>query len=124
MAGVAWRWPTQGGITRGFNNGASRKGILIAGEGGQPIRAAADGEVVYSGNGLIGYGELIIIKHSDRMLSAYAHNRERLVAEGRRVRAGELIARMGSNEREQFVLHFEIRQDGKPADPMNYLPPR
>ncbi|HMB39058.1 MAG TPA: peptidoglycan DD-metalloendopeptidase family protein [Wenzhouxiangellaceae bacterium] len=124
VAGMAWRWPTEGGIARGFNTGASRKGILISGEGGQPIRAAADGEVVYSGNGLIGYGELIIIKHSDRMLSAYAHNRERLVGEGQQVRSGQLIARMGSDEREQFVLHFEIRRDGKPDDPVRYLPPR
>lgn len=124
VAGVAWRWPTEGGIARGFNTGASRKGILISGEGGQPIRAAADGEVVYSGNGLIGYGELIIIKHSDRMLSAYAHNRERLVGEGQKVRSGQLIARMGSDERERFVLHFEIRRDGKPDDPVDYLPPR
>ena len=124
VAGVAWRWPTEGGIARGFNTGASRKGILISGEGGQSIRAAADGEVVYSGNGLIGYGELIIIKHSDRMLSAYAHNRERLVGEGQKVRSGQLIARMGSDERERFVLHFEIRRDGKPDDPVNYLPPR
>lgn len=124
VAGVAWRWPTQGSIARGFNSGASRKGILISGSEGQPIRAAADGEVVYSGNGLIGYGELIIIKHSDRMLSAYAHSRERLVGEGQQVRSGQLIARMGSNEREQFVLHFEIRRDGKPDDPVNYLPSR
>jgi len=124
VAGVAWRWPTEGGVARGFNSGASRKGILISGEGGQPIRAAADGEVVYSGNGLIGYGELIIIKHSDRMLSAYAHNRERLVGEGQNVRSGQLIARMGSDERERFVLHFEIRRDGKPDDPAGYLPPR
>lgn len=123
-AGVAWRWPAEGGIARGFDAGASRKGILISGEAGQQIRAAADGEIVYSGNGLIGYGELIIIKHSDRMLSAYAHNRERLVGEGERVRAGQLIARMGSNERNEQVLHFEVRQDGKPADPLNYLPPR
>lgn len=123
-AGVAWRWPAEGPIARGFNAGASRKGILISGEGGQPIRAAADGEVVYSGNGLIGYGELIIIKHSDRMLSAYAHNRERLVGEGQQVRSGQLIARMGANERDQPVLHFEIRRDGKPDDPANYLPPR
>jgi len=122
VAGVAWRWPTEGAVTRRFDAGASRKGILISGQGGQPIRAAAEGEVVYSGNGLIGYGELIIIKHSDRMLSAYAHNRERLVGEGDRVRPGQLIARMGTNERSEQVLHFEIRQDGKPADPVNYLP--
>jgi len=122
VAGVSWRWPTDGRVARDFDNGASRKGILIAGQGGQPIRAAAQGEVVYSGNGLIGYGELIIIKHSDRMLSAYAHNRERLVAEGDRVRSGDLIARMGTNARDETVLHFEIRRDGKPADPVGYLP--
>ncbi|MBS3745250.1 MAG: peptidoglycan DD-metalloendopeptidase family protein [Wenzhouxiangellaceae bacterium] len=124
VAGVTWRWPTRGRITRRFDAGASRKGILIAGELGQQVRSAARGEVVYSGNGLIGYGELIIIKHSDRMLSAYAHNRERLVAEGERVASGQLIARMGSNERDETVLHFEIRQDGKPSDPVNYLPRR
>ena len=124
VAGVTWRWPTTGGIARGFNSGASRKGILVSGKVGQPIRAAADGEVVYSGNGLIGYGELIIIKHSDRMLSAYAHNRERLVGEGQQVRSGQLIARMGNDERDRPVLHFEIRRNGKPDDPINYLPAR
>ncbi len=124
VAGVTWRWPTRGRITRRFDAGASRKGILIAGDEGQEIRAAAAGEVVYSGNGLIGYGELLIIKHSDRMLSAYAHNQARLVVEGERVASGELIARMGANERDETVLHFEIRQDGKPTDPVNYLPRR
>lgn len=124
VGGVAWRWPTEGRIARAFNAGASRKGILIAGRGGQAVRAAAEGEVVYSGNGLIGYGELIIVKHSDRMLSAYAHNRERLVGEGDRVRSGQLIARMGRNERDENVLHFEIRQDGKPTDPVEFLPRR
>ncbi|MEX2499619.1 MAG: peptidoglycan DD-metalloendopeptidase family protein [Wenzhouxiangellaceae bacterium] len=124
VGGVAWRWPTEGRVARVFNAGASRKGILIAGRGGQAVRAAAEGEVVYSGNGLLGYGELIIVKHSDRMLSAYAHNRERLVGEGDRVRSGQLIARMGSNERDENVLHFEIRQDGKPSDPVEFLPRR
>jgi len=124
VAGVSWRWPASGDVARGFDASASRKGILISGQGGQPIRAAAAGEVVYSGDGLIGYGELIIVKHSPRMLSAYAHNRERLVGEGDRVSAGQLIARMGSNERDEEVLHFEIRRDGKPDDPVNYLPSR
>ena len=124
VAGVTWRWPASGRITRQFDASAARKGILIAGEDGQSIRAAADGQVVYSGNGLIGYGELVIIKHSDRMLSAYAHNRERLVAEGDRIRSGEVIARMGNNERAETVLHFEIRRDGKPANPLDYLPSR
>ena len=124
MAGIAWRWPTSGRLARRFDAGATRKGILIAGEGGQPVRAAADGEVVYSGSGLIGYGELVIIKHSASMLSAYAHNRERLVGEGDRVRAGQTIGRMGRNERDETVLHFEIRRDGKPVDPATYLPAR
>lgn len=124
VAGIDWRWPTTGRLARRFDAGATRKGILIAGEGGQPVRAAADGEVVYSGSGLIGYGELVIIKHSAGMLSAYAHNRERLVDEGDRVRAGQTIGRMGRNERDETVLHFEIRRDGKPVDPSDYLPAR
>lgn len=122
--GVSWRWPASGRVKREFDASAARKGILVAGEGGQPIRAAAEGEVVYSGDGLIGYGELIIIKHSERMLSAYAHNRERLVSEGDRVVSGALIARMGINERAETVLHFEIRRDGKPTNPLDYLPRR
>mgnify|MGYP006286439059 CR=1 FL=1 len=124
VAGVAWRWPTSGRIARRFDPGATRKGVLIAGEVGQPIRSAARGQVVYSGNGLIGYGELVIIKHSEQMLSAYAHNRERLVAEGQQVEAGAVIGRMGLNERNETVLHFEIRRNGKPDDPLDYLPRR
>ncbi len=124
VAGVAWSWPSEGRIMRGFDASATRKGILIGGRRGQPVRAAAAGEVVYSGAGLIGYGELIIIKHSDRMLSAYGHNRERLVREGDRVVAGQLIARMGRNEGDQEVLHFEIRRDGRPENPVNFLPAR
>jgi len=124
VAGVGWRWPTAGRVIRRFDASATRKGILIAGEAGQPIRAAAGGEVVYSGNGLIGYGELVIIKHSERMLSAYAHNRERLVSEGDRVGAGALIGRMGRDDRDRVALHFEIRRNGKPDDPLDYLPPR
>ncbi|WP_346775182.1 peptidoglycan DD-metalloendopeptidase family protein [Wenzhouxiangella sp. XN79A] len=124
VAGVDWRWPTAGTVARGFNPGDTRKGILIAGTPGQPVRAAAGGTVVYSGNGLIGYGELIIIKHNDRMLSAYAHNRERAVGEGEAVRAGQQIATLGRNERDEPVLHFEIRRDGQPVDPIGYLPQR
>jgi len=125
VAGVAWRWPTAGvRVVQGFSDGDTRKGILIAGSAGEPVRAAADGEVVYSGNGLIGYGELIILKHSDRMLSAYGHNRERLVDEGDRVRAGQQIGRVGRDERDREVLHFEIRRDGKPENPINFLPRR
>lgn len=124
VAGVAWRWPTAGTVARGFNPGDTRKGILIAGTPGQPVRAAAEGQVVYSGNGLIGYGELIIVKHNDRMLSAYAHNRQRSVGEGDVVRAGQQIATLGRNERDEPVLHFEIRRDGQPVDPVGYLPQR
>lgn len=124
VGGVVWRWPTAGTLARGFNPGDARKGILIAGTPGQPVRAAADGTVVYSGNGLIGYGELIIVKHNDRMLSAYAHNRERSAAEGDTVRAGQQIATLGRNERDEPVLHFEIRRDGQPVDPIGYLPAR
>ncbi len=122
--GVDWRWPTAGSVTRGFNSGDTRKGILIAGTPGQPVRAAADGTVVYSGDGLIGYGELIIVKHNDRMLSAYAHNRARQVAEGATVLGGQVIATLGRNERDEPVLHFEIRRDGQPVDPTGFLPQR
>jgi lipoprotein NlpD len=88
------------------------------------VRAAADGAVVYSGNGLIGYGELIIIKHSPSFLSAYGHNRKRLVKEGDRVKSGQLIAEMGSSSASRDSLHFEIRRNGKPANPTDYLPHR
>jgi lipoprotein NlpD len=88
------------------------------------VRASASGTVVYSGSGLIGYGELIIIKHNDRMLSAYAHNRVRNVAEGERVAAGQQIGTLGRNERDEPVLHFEIRRDGQPVNPISYLPQR
>lgn len=109
----------------GFINGdQTRQGIDIAGKAGDPIKAAADGEVVYSGNGLIGYGELIIIKHSSSLLSAYGHNRRRLVQEGARVKAGQQIAEMGSSSASRDMLHFEIRRNGKPVDPMSFLPAR
>jgi len=88
------------------------------------VRAAADGEVVYSGNGLIGYGELIIVKHNANFLSAYGHNRKRLVKEGERVKAGQEIAEMGSTSASRDELHFEIRKNGKPVNPLEYLPAR
>lgn len=120
-----WLWPTEGRLVSRFKaNDPSRNGIEIGGKEGQAIKASAAGEVVYSGNGLIGYGELIIIKHSEKMLSAYAHNRKRLVSEGQRVKAGERIAEMGKNDRNQPILHFEIRLDGTPRDPLAYLPSR
>jgi lipoprotein NlpD len=120
---ASWKWPVEGRLLSSFKAGdPSRNGIEIAGEEGRPIVATASGEVVYSGNGLIGYGELIIIKHSERMLSAYAHNRERLVVEGQKVNAGEKIAHMGRDERNRPMLHFEIRRNGTPQDPLRYLP--
>jgi lipoprotein NlpD len=117
--GVNWQWPADGAVISG-----SDTGLDIAGNAGDPVRAAADGTVVYSGNGLIGYGELIIIKHSDNYLSAYGHNRKRLVQEGQRVRAGQLIAEMGSSGAPREELHFEIRKSGKQVDPTAYLPER
>ena len=124
VAGVEWRWPTAGSVTRPFDPAATRRGIGIAGELGQPVVAAADGQVVYSGTALIGYGELIIIKHSDTMLSAYAHNRVRLVEEGAAVRAGQPIAELGISDRNEEVLHFEIRRNGQPENPLSFLPRR
>jgi lipoprotein NlpD len=124
-AAGGWAWPAEGRVLRTFKSGdPARNGLDIAGSEGQPVRAAAGGEVVYSGNGLIGYGELIIVKHDDRMLSAYAHNRRRLVSEGERVERGARIAEMGRNGRDEVLLHFEIRRDGKPVDPLSYLPKR
>jgi lipoprotein NlpD len=120
-----WQWPTSGKITSTYKaNDSSRNGINISGKEGQAIIAAASGEVVYSGSGLIGYGELIIIKHSESLLSAYAHNSKRLVSEGQKVQGGAKIAEMGRNDRNQARLHFEIRVDGKPRDPITYLPRR
>ena len=102
----------------------TRQGIDIGGKAGDPVHAAADGEVVYSGNGLIGYGELIIVKHSPAFLSAYGHNQKRLVQEGDKVKAGQTIAEMGSSGASKDELHFEIRRNGKPSNPIDYLPRR
>lgn len=124
VRGVEWQWPTDGRVERPFDASATRRGIGISGSGGQAVVAAAAGEVVYSGTALIGYGELIIIKHSDTLLSAYGHNRVRMVREGDRVRRGEQIAELGINERNEEVLHFEIRRNGQPEDPLGYLPRR
>lgn len=120
-----WVWPTEGRVKNSFKSGDPvRKGLVIAGREGQDIMASAAGQVVYSGNGLIGYGELIIVKHSEEMLSAYAHNRRRLVKEGEQVRQGQKIAELGRNGRNEPVLHFEIRRKGQPVDPLKYLPKR
>ncbi len=122
---ISWRWPADGQLIGRYVAGQpTQQGIDIAGQGGAPVRAAGNGVVVYSGSGLVGYGELIIIKHDDAWLSAYGHNRERLVNEGQRVSAGEQIARMGRSGAARDMLHFEIRYNGKPVDPLQYLPKR
>ena len=124
-SGFAWRWPADGHLIGRFVAGdATKQGVDIAGTGGQAVRAAADGVVVYSGAGLVGYGELIIVKHSEAWLSAYGHNRKRLVNEGQNVKAGQQIAEMGRSGAAREMLHFEIRHNGKPVDPLQYLPAR
>lgn len=124
--GITWRWPAEGDLISGFQagSGGDGAGLDIAGKAGDPVRAAASGTVVYSGNGLIGYGELVIIKHNDTYLSAYGHNSKRLVKEGQHVDAGQEIALMGASGAPRVELHFEIRKNGKPVDPMGYLPQR
>jgi lipoprotein NlpD len=120
-----WRWPVAGPLVWRF--GESRRnptGIGIGGADGAEIRAAADGQVVYSGSGLIGYGQLIILKHNDSYLSAYGYNRALRVAEGESVRSGQVIALMGRGPADRPLLHFEIRLDGKPVDPIRFLPAR
>jgi lipoprotein NlpD len=114
-------WPTRGKIVVPFSDNA--KGVDIAGKAGQPILATAAGKVVYSGTGLRGYGKLIIIKHNKTYLSAYAHNKDVFVKEGETVAKGQKIAEMGDSDAEQVKLHFEIRRQGKPVDPLRYLPP-
>jgi len=122
---VSWRWPADGTLVGAFVAGdQTKQGIDISGKSGDPVRAAADGTVVYSGNGLVGYGELVIIKHNASYLSAYGHNRKRMVKEGDRVKAGQVIAEMGSSSASRDSLHFEIRKNGKPANPLDYLPRR
>ncbi|WP_199099451.1 peptidoglycan DD-metalloendopeptidase family protein [Dyella sp. ASV21] len=122
--GVAWRWPADGSLIKRFQAGDAIPGIEIAGKSGDPVRAAADGVVVYSGNGLVGYGELVIVKHNDSYLSAYGHNSKRLVKEGQRVSAGQQIAEMGATGATRDELQFQIRKDGNPVDPLGYLPSR
>ncbi len=123
--GLAWRWPGKGPLIGSFVGGdQTRQGIDIGGTAGDPVLAAADGEVVYSGNGLLGYGELIIVKHNASFLSAYGHNRKRLVQEGDKIKAGQQIAEMGSSASARDELHFEIRKNGKPVNPIDYLPAR
>jgi lipoprotein NlpD len=124
-AAPQWQWPAEGAILRGFSSSSlQRRGIAIGGRLGDPVRAAAAGEVVYSGSGLVGYGRLIILKHSAGFISAYGHNDALLVREGDTVRVGQTIARMGASGTDLPMLHFEIRVDGAPVDPMRYLPRR
>lgn len=122
---IQWRWPVDGNLLSSYSDGdPTRQGIDIAATGGAPVRATADGTVVYSGSGLVGYGELIILKHSDAWLSAYGHNRNRMVNEGELVKAGQQIAEVGRSGASRDMLHFEVRHNGKPVDPLLYLPKR
>lgn len=145
---INWQWPHLGPILAKYNMNSSadgsdgdssrgsnrakrkssgnslNKGVDITGELGSPIYAAADGEVVYAGSGLLGYGNLVIINHNETYLSAYAHNQRILVKEGQKIKRGRKIAEMGSSDSKQVMLHFEIRRNGEPVDPMRYLPAR
>lgn len=120
-ASIRWRWPAQGTLLKS-DSPTARKGIDIAGKAGQKIVAAAPGEVVYSGSGLLHYGRLIIIKHNEAYLSAYAHNQTLMVTEGDKVKGGQQISTMGANSVGTPVLHFEIRKNGKPINPLQQLP--
>jgi lipoprotein NlpD len=125
VSDIKWRWPADGELIGRYVTGEpTKQGIDIGGASGAPVRAAADGVVVYSGSGLVGYGELIIIKHNEQWLSAYGHNRNRLVNEGQLVRSGQQIAEMGRSGAPREMLHFEVRYNGKPVDPLQYLPKR
>jgi lipoprotein NlpD len=121
--GLAFIWPHNGAIMAGFDE-AKNKGLDVAGKAGDPVLAAADGKVVYAGSGLRGYGNLVIIKHNNTFLSAYAHNQALLVREDQAVKRGQTIAQMGNSDADQVKLHFEIRRLGKPVDPVKFLPPR
>lgn len=119
---VDWMWPAEGKPLGGFD--AGKKGIDIPGKAGQPVVAAAGGKVMYAGSGIRGYGNLVIIKHTSSLLSAYAHNKTILVKEGQTVSKGQKIAEMGNSDSDAVKLHFEIRQQGKPVDPSKFLPSR
>jgi lipoprotein NlpD len=120
---IDWLWPANGKLVTGFSDTANLKGIDIAGKAGAPVFASAAGKVVYAGTGLRGYGKLVIVKHNNTYLSAYAHNSDILVKEGQQVARGQKIAEMGNTDSDQVKLHFEIRRLGKPVDPLKYLPP-
>jgi lipoprotein NlpD len=118
-----WMWPAAGPVVTGFDDLKS-KGLAISGNAGDPVLAAADGRVVYAGSGLRGYGNLVIVKHNNTFLTAYAHNQTLLVKEDQVVRRGQQIAEMGNSDAERVQLHFEIRRQGRPIDPARLLPPR
>jgi lipoprotein NlpD len=118
---VSFQWPTRGNLLAGFDE-VKNKGVDIAGKAGDPVLAAADGKVVYAGSGLRGYGNLVIIKHNNTYLTAYAHNQSLLVKEDQTIKRGQKIAEMGNSDADQVKLHFEIRRQGKPVDPAKYLP--
>ena len=120
---VQWGWPANGTVVAPFDEGKV-KGLVLGGKAGDPVFAAADGRVVYAGSGLRGYGNLIILKHNNTYLTAYAHNQALLVKEDQSVRRGQKIAEMGSTDADSVKLHFEIRKLGKPIDPAKLLPPR
>ena len=119
----SWRWPSSGKVVRGYSS-TVHKGIDIGGKRGDPVEAVAAGQVVYAGTGIVGLGELIIVKHNDVYLSAYGHNSRLLVSEGASVKAGQKIAEKGSSGTDSVRLHFEIRKEGKPIDPLRLLPRR
>lgn len=118
---VGWIWPAQGTLLMGFDE-AKNKGVDIAGKAGDAVLASADGRVVYAGAGLRGYGNLVILKHNNTFLTAYAHNQTLLVKEDQTVKKGQKIAEMGNTDADRVKLHFEIRRQGKPVDPAKYLP--
>lgn len=120
---IAWQWPSEARIKANYSD-SGNKGIDFSGKAGDPVVAAGDGKVVYAGAGLRGYGELVIVKHNGTYLSAYAHNRKILVSEGQMVKRGQKIAEMGNTDTDSVKLHFEIRKQGKPVDPSQYLPKR
>jgi lipoprotein NlpD len=121
--GLTWIWPVSGPVLASFD-GVRNKGLDLGGTAGEPVLAAADGRVVYAGSGLRGYGNLIIIKHNNTYLTAYAHNRALMVKEDQVVKRGQKIAEMGNSDADRVKLHFEVRRQGKPVNPVQYLPKR
>ncbi|HWW70727.1 MAG TPA: peptidoglycan DD-metalloendopeptidase family protein, partial [Duganella sp.] len=120
---LSWMWPSDGKVIATFDEGKN-KGVDIAGKAGQHVVAAGAGKVMYAGSGIRGYGNLVIVKHNNSLLSAYAHNRSIVVKEGQTVTKGQMIAEMGDSDADSVKLHFEIRQQGKPVDPSKFLPNR